>query len=108
MPGPNKPSVPQPDLLQQPHQDDVSDPGYAHMSSRCRSDAVPPQRPTLPQLYSVEDVCMIFDRSPRTIRAWCRSGHLSPVRVGKAVFFKSEDIDAILNCSSSIKPNASE
>ena len=58
-------------------------------------------KPSLPRLYSVEEVCTIFSRKPRTIRAWCRSGHLNPVRVGKAVFFRAEDIDAILNGSSS-------
>ena len=73
-----------------------------------RHGAAAPADLPLPRLYSVEDVCRIFDRSSRTIRAWCRAGHLSPIRVGKAVFFKTEDIDTILNGLYSMKPGCSK
>lgn len=46
----------------------------------------------LPELMSTKDVCARFNRSSRTIRSWCRTGRLDPVRVGKAVFFRSTDI----------------
>ncbi len=48
-------------------------------------------------LYSVQDICRIFNRSARTVRAWCRAGHLKPVRVGKAVFFRPEDVEEMLD-----------
>ena len=50
----------------------------------------------LPQLLSTADVTAVFKRSDRTIRNWVRQGHLQPVRVGGAVFFREGDIRALL------------
>ena len=58
-------------------------------------------RRPLPELFSVEAVCFVFNRSPRTIRAWCQSGYLTPVRVGKSVFFRAEDIENMVSASGS-------
>ncbi len=51
-----------------------------------------PDRP----LMSTNDVAELFDRSPRTIRQWVQRGLLTPVRVGGAVFFRRDDIDAMV------------
>lgn len=51
----------------------------------------------LPRLLSTADVTAVFDRSDRTIRNWIRQGHLQPVRVGGAVFFRENDIRALLS-----------
>jgi predicted site-specific integrase-resolvase len=53
--------------------------------------------PSLPRLLSARQVATIFDRSERTIRGWVRAGYLKPVRVGRAVFFRAEDIAALLD-----------
>jgi predicted site-specific integrase-resolvase len=55
--------------------------------------------PLLPRLLSARQVATIFDRSERTIRSWVRAGHLKPLRVGRAVFFRAEDIAALLDAS---------
>ena len=39
----------------------------------------------------------IFGRSERTLRNWVRAGHLRPVRVGRSVFFRADDIHALLD-----------
>jgi hypothetical protein len=51
---------------------------------------------TLPRLYSIQDVCRIFNRSARTIRTWRQAGHLASVRIGKAVFFTEEALQNTL------------
>ena len=60
------------------------------------SPAVSERRP-LPELLSTAQVARIFGRSERTIRNWIRAGHLRPVRVGRAVFFRADDIHALLD-----------
>ena len=51
---------------------------------------------SLPELLSTGEVCAIFRRSSRTIRQWCRDGKLTPVRVGRAVFFRAADLVKLL------------
>jgi excisionase family DNA binding protein len=51
----------------------------------------------MPVLLSTEQVARIFGRSKRTIRNWIRAGHLHPVRVGRSVFFRANDIHALLD-----------
>jgi excisionase family DNA binding protein len=46
-------------------------------------------------LMTTREVCELFGRTPRTIRNWCRAGHLRPVRVGGAVFFRRDDVEAL-------------
>lgn len=65
--------------------------GIANQIVSVTSDKLP-----LPRLYSVRDVCAIFNRSPRTIRTWCQSGRLRPVYVGRSVFFRAKDIEELL------------
>ncbi len=52
---------------------------------------------SMPALLSAAQVARIFGRSERTIRNWVRAGHLRPVRVGRAVFFRADDIHALLD-----------
>ena len=51
----------------------------------------------MPALLSAAQVAQIFGRSERTIRNWIRAGHLHPVRVGRAVIFRADDIHALLH-----------
>jgi hypothetical protein len=51
-----------------------------------------PAEPGIPDLLSGADVEHIFDRSARTLHRWERLGHLTPVRVGRAQFYRIEDI----------------
>ncbi len=51
---------------------------------------------SLPELMSTEEVAQLFNRAPRTIRSWVEKGHLTPRRVGGAVFFLREDVLALL------------
>ncbi len=51
----------------------------------------------MPVLLSATQATRIFGRSQRTIRNWVRAGHLRPVRVGRSVFFREDDIHALLD-----------
>jgi hypothetical protein len=46
----------------------------------------------IPELLSGADVERIFARSARTLRRWEIQGHLTPVRVGGAKFYRAEDL----------------
>lgn len=48
--------------------------------------------PGIPPLLSVVEVAALFHRSARTLRRWERDGHLTPLRVGGAVFYRATDI----------------
>ena len=49
----------------------------------------------LPHLLSISEVCAIFRRSERTLRAWVARGLLKRVEIGGAVFFRQDDIRAL-------------
>ncbi len=53
--------------------------------------------PALPELLSPRDVAAYFNRSLRTIREWARRGYLKPVRVHGAVFYRRDDVEAIVS-----------
>ena len=46
----------------------------------------------IPPLLSAAEVGAIFNRDPRTIRRWVRLGHLQPMRVGRALFFRADAV----------------
>ena len=46
-------------------------------------------------LMTTREVCDLFRRTPRTVRNWCRAKRLHPVRVGSAVFFRREEVEAL-------------
>jgi hypothetical protein len=48
--------------------------------------------PSVPDLLSSTDVAQIFARSARTLHRWERRGHLTPVRVGHAKFYRADDV----------------
>ncbi len=48
-------------------------------------------------LLSVADVAAIFGRSHRALRRWVACGHLLPVRVGGAVFFRAGDVAELIS-----------
>ena len=48
-------------------------------------------------LLSTADIAELFGRTDRTIRRWISRGHLSPVRVGGAVFFHAEDVRRLVS-----------
>ena len=52
----------------------------------------------LPSLMSVTEVSAVFDRRERTIRRWISRGLLQPVRVGRSVFIRVDDVRDIISC----------
>ncbi len=50
----------------------------------------------LPEMLSIAEVARIFGRSGRSISRWCAAGHLVPVRIRRAVFFRSDDLRQLL------------
>ncbi|WP_338929180.1 helix-turn-helix domain-containing protein (plasmid) [Roseomonas mucosa] len=65
------------------------------------ADAFPPAPgrspdPSLPKLLTAAEVAAVFRRSERALRDWVRRGHLVPVRIGRAVFFREEEVRALL------------
>lgn len=51
---------------------------------------------TMQALLATAQVAEVFNRSKRTLRDWVRAGHLRPVRVGRAVFFRADDVRALI------------
>ena len=51
----------------------------------------------LPELLSTAEVQAVFGRSSRTIRRWMRRNYLTPVRVGRSLFFRPDDIRRIVS-----------
>lgn len=72
-----------------PHPDDAAD----------ACPAAPNRFPgsSLPRLLTAAEVAAVFRRSERALRDWVRRGHLVPVRIGRAVFFREEEVRALLN-----------
>lgn len=59
--------------------------------------AAPPASPApLPDLLRTDDVAERFGCCTRTVRRWCAAGHLVPVRIGRSVFFRSDDIRRLI------------
>jgi len=65
-------------------------PAVASSASALRSSA--PHSP----LLTTEDVCILFRRTPRSIRRWVQAGHLRPIRLGRAIFFDPDQIQALI------------
>jgi hypothetical protein len=57
----------------------------------------PPPAPSFPELLSSAQVEQIFGRSARTLRRWEQRGHLTPVRVGNAKFYRADDIRRLVS-----------
>jgi len=58
---------------------------------------VPPAAlPPLSDLIRGAAVAAMFGCCERTIRRWCAAGHLMPVRIGRAVFFRTDDIRRLI------------
>jgi PPK2 family polyphosphate:nucleotide phosphotransferase len=53
-------------------------------------------RPTLAPLLSAAEVGAIFRRGARTLRRWADAGHLTPVMVGRSLFFRREDVERLV------------
>lgn len=51
----------------------------------------------LPELMSITDVAKHFGRTPRTLREWERRGYLVPVRVGRSVYYRCDDVFALIS-----------
>jgi hypothetical protein len=56
-----------------------------------------PAEPGIPDLLSSTDVEQIFARSARTLHRWERRGHLTPIRVGHAKFYRAEDVRRLVS-----------
>jgi len=57
----------------------------------------PSRSPAPIDLLSSAAVAALFGRTPRTIRNWVRAGHLHPIKVGGAVFFRRADVERLAN-----------
>ena len=57
-------------------------------------DHSPPS--ALPHLMTRREVADLFRRTPRTISAWIAAGILKPIYRGKSVYFRTEDIEKML------------
>ena len=58
------------------------------MSAETPQVPEPARGQELPDLLTMAEVAAIFRRQDRTIRRWISMGHLVPVRVGRALFFR--------------------
>lgn len=56
-----------------------------------RSPAAP-----LPKLLTAAEVAAVFRRSERALRDWMRRGYLAPLRVGRSLYFREEEVRALL------------
>lgn len=46
-------------------------------------------------LLSTRQVARLFGCTDRTIRNWVHAGHLRPVRVGRSVFFRRDEVESL-------------
>jgi hypothetical protein len=61
------------------------------------SSAELPPEPAIPDLLPSSHVEQIFARSARTLHRWERRGHLTPVRVGHAKFYRAADVRRLVS-----------
>ena len=52
-----------------------------------------------PILLTIAEAATLLRRSARTLRRWAQTGVLRPVRVGKAIYFRAEDINTAIHAS---------
>lgn len=52
----------------------------------------PAPGPELPRFYSYEQIAAVFGKSPRTIRAWVKSGHIHAIKIGNARLISEAEI----------------
>lgn len=50
----------------------------------------------IPAMLSASEILTIFNRSARTLARWVAAGHLTPVRIGHARFFPTDDIHRLV------------
>lgn len=48
--------------------------------------------PDIPALLTAAEVARVYRRSTRTLRTWVKRRLLQPVRIGRAVYFRAEDV----------------
>ena len=51
----------------------------------------------IPQVISIADVAVIFGCSQRTIHRWIGRGTLDPVRIGRSIFIRVEDVQVLIS-----------
>ena len=52
-------------------------------------------------LYKVSDLCTFFHVSKPTIYEWCKTGKISPYKIGSRTYFLYEDVQKLLNPTTS-------
>lgn len=50
----------------------------------------------LPALLTPAQVAALFHRTERTVRNWVARGLLRPVHVGRSIFFRAQDVQALV------------
>lgn len=47
--------------------------------------------------YTITEFCTHFQISKPTLYEWIKAGKITPVKIGRRVFFKRKDVDALLD-----------
>ena len=74
---------------------DMATPLARHQGTAELGSAVPGL--AISPLLSAAEVGAIFNRGARTIRRWIRAGHLRPVRIGSALFFRADEVRRLVH-----------
>ena len=93
-------SAPLRPLLSRPPRHDLTPDSAPRTRGGAATATIPdedaPASPLRPKLLTAAEVAAIFRRSERALRDWVRRGHLVPVRVGRSLYFREEEVRALL------------
>ena len=95
-PGPGRNVSP---LLPRPPRAPPATADFSHPDGAADTTPSAPDRSpaaSLPKLLTAAEVAAVFRRSERALRDWVRRGYLAPLRVGRAVYFREEEVRALL------------
>ena len=48
------------------------------------------------ELYRISTLAQVLDTAPQTIRSWIHSGKLPAVKIGRNLYIKRKDVDALV------------
>jgi excisionase family DNA binding protein len=51
----------------------------------------------LPDLLSLDDAAEYFDCCTRTLRRWIKAGELHPIRIGRRIFIRADEIARLVH-----------
>jgi excisionase family DNA binding protein len=50
----------------------------------------------MPRLYDVEKTAELMSISPWTVRSYIRTGHITPVRIGRRVLIEQKELERVI------------